>query len=91
MNPIVKINETIDVNVTFYQTQNHQTKVLPRTFRWRGREIAIHQLGLHHIIHRNDDLVHVFDVSDSANDYRLEFNARRLTWLLVSMLDGGCL
>jgi hypothetical protein len=33
-------------------------------------------------------MVHVFDMSDGTHDYRLEFDAERLTWTLVSMLAG---
>ncbi len=34
-------------------------------------------------------MIHVFDMSDGTNDYRLEFDAERLTWTLVSMIPGG--
>ena len=33
-------------------------------------------------------MVHVFDVSDEVNDYRLEFDAQGLTWTLVAMIPG---
>ncbi|MBC7512300.1 hypothetical protein H7142_01405 [Candidatus Saccharibacteria bacterium] len=33
-------------------------------------------------------MVHVFDVSDDMNDYRLEHDAERLTWTLVAMIPG---
>jgi hypothetical protein len=34
-------------------------------------------------------MIHVFDVSDGSNDYRLEHDAERLTWTLVAMIPGG--
>ena len=89
MNPIITVNEPIDVEVTFYQTRNHQTKVIPRAFSWHGREITITQIGLHHLTRRQGQLLHIFDVASDTDDYRLEFNASTLTWTLVSMLDGG--
>ena len=36
MNPIITVNEPIDVEVTFYQTKNHQSKVVPRAFFLRA-------------------------------------------------------
>jgi hypothetical protein len=34
-------------------------------------------------------MIHVFDMSDGINDYRLEHDAERLTWTLVSMIEGN--
>jgi hypothetical protein len=31
-------------------------------------------------------MIHVFHVSDGTNGYRLEFDAERLTWMLVAMI-----
>lgn len=33
-------------------------------------------------------MIHVFDMSDGQNDYRLEFDAEGLTWTLVCILPG---
>lgn len=33
-------------------------------------------------------MIHVFEMSDGVNDYRLEYDTERLTWMLLSMIEG---
>jgi len=33
-------------------------------------------------------MIHVFEMSDGINDYRIEFDAEDLTWTLVSIVKG---
>ena len=48
-----------------------------------GQTITITELGLRHPTHRGSRTVHVFDVTDGASEYRLEFDSERLTWWLT--------
>ena len=34
-------------------------------------------------------MVHVFDMTDGETDYRLEFDAERLTWTLAEILEAA--
>ncbi len=54
----------------------------------QGRETVFTKLGLRHPTEQGKRMIHVFDMSDGTNDYRLEFDAERLTWQLVSMIPG---
>ncbi|MCL2869493.1 hypothetical protein FWF48_01635 [Candidatus Saccharibacteria bacterium] len=55
--------------------------------RHNGREIMITEIGLVHP--KNDGIKtrHVFDVTDGAADYRLEFDSLTLTWYLTFIGD----
>jgi hypothetical protein len=43
---------------------------------------------MRHPTSKGKRMIHVFEMSDGTNDYRLELDAERLTWTLVSMLEG---
>lgn len=88
MNPIVEINETVNVIASFTNA-NGRVRVMPARMCWHGRDINFTQLGLCHPVRHGNQLHYVFDVSDGANDYSLDFDATTLIWTLVSMIDGG--
>ena len=88
MDPTVQINERIEVIVTFHQVAGDRLICFPRKMRWREQEVAFTVFGMRHPTEKGHRMVHVFEMSDGANDYRLEFDAERLTWTLISMLEG---
>ena len=91
MNPVVNINEPITVKMLFGEPSKGYGSARPLEIIWHNREILITALGLHHIARHNGHLIHVFDVSDGQNNYRLEFDSNQLTWKLESMIDGASL
>ena len=58
---------------------------LPHKMIYQGREIVFTELGLYHPTKRGQRMVHVFDMSDGQSDYRLEFDAERLSWTLIAI------
>ena len=90
MNPIVEINETVNVIASFVSNNRH-VQVKPVRMRHHGRDITFTQLGLCHPVRHGSQLHYIFDVSDGANDYTLDFDTTTLVWTLVSMIDGGSL
>jgi len=55
--------------------------------RSNGHEIVITEIGLVHPKYDGLKTRHVFDVTDGATDYRLEFDSETLTWHLTFMGD----
>lgn len=88
MDPTVLINERVEVVSIFKRHQNASKLCLPYMMRYRGQDILFTELGLRHPTAAGKRTVHVFDMSDGSNDYRLEFDAEALTWQLVSILEG---
>ena len=87
MNNEILLNERVDVAAAFgsglYLCE-------PRRFRRpNGREVAVTEVGLRHIVRRGRRLVHVLDVTDGQADYRLELDSERLVWTLVREADRG--
>jgi len=86
MNDEIFLNERVEVIANF-GTGLHPCR--PVKFRRSsGREVVIAEIGLV-FPGRNHGTrtVHVFDVTDGGADYRLEFDAERLTWHLTREAD----
>jgi hypothetical protein len=85
MNDETFLNERVEVVATFREGHHPCMPVLFR--RASGREINVTELGLRHPSQRGKRAVHIFDVTDGSADYRLEFDAERLTWHLTMEAD----
>lgn len=89
MNPTIDINERVSVVTTYKMGSNGKAVFLPLKMRYKHEDITFSKLALKHPTSKGQRMIHVFDMSDGTNDYRLEFDAESLTWLLVSMISGA--
>ena len=89
MDPSLIINERVDVVALYKKDGDISTLAFPARMRYRNQEINFTTLGMRHPTSKGKRMVHVFDVSDGSNDYRLEFDAERLTWTLVAIIPGA--
>lgn len=91
MDNTIEIDERVEV-IARYRTVGNNSDPLaicfPAKMQFRGQVIEFTELGLRHPTTKGKRMIHVFDMSDGANDYRLEFDAEGLTWTLVAMLPG---
>ncbi|HEX5797931.1 MAG TPA: hypothetical protein VFX79_01125 [Candidatus Saccharimonadales bacterium] len=85
----IEINQRVEVIARFKSRGNSAGLVMPAKMRWRRQEIIFTELGLRHPTAKGHRMVHVFDMSDGVNDYRLEFDAEMLTWTLVAIIEGA--
>lgn len=84
-NDEVFMNERVEVVATFGAGLN---PCVPVKFRRRnGRVVEVTDIGLRHPTVQGNRMVHIFDVTDGGADYRLEFDAERLTWRLTREAD----
>lgn len=88
MDPTVVINERVDIVPIFYAHAPERTLCVPWKMKYRGQEIIFTVFGMRHPTAKGKRMIHVFDMSDGVNDYRLEFDAESLTWMLISMIEG---
>jgi len=88
MDPTIVLNERVDIVTLFRADGAERLVAIPWKMRRGGQETIFRKLGMRHPTARGRRMIHVFDMSDGANDYRLEFDAERLTWTLVSMVEG---
>lgn len=83
------INERVDVVAIYYGGASEGKVCIPVKLRYRHQDISLTTLALRHPTTKGKRMIHVFDASDGTHDYRLEFDAERLTWTLVSMIGGA--
>lgn len=88
MNPVEPINETVSVIPSFNGEASERDKCIPRRMKWRGREFEFTTFGMRHPTSKGKHMIHVLDMADEANSYRLEFDARTLRWTLVYIMEG---
>jgi hypothetical protein len=88
MDNTIEINERVEV-IARYRTHGDPLAICwPAKMQFRGQVTTFTELGLRHPTTRGRRMIHVFDMSDGVNDYRLEFDAEMLTWTLIAMLPG---
>lgn len=89
MDPTIQINEMVDVVPIFRAHASELNICMPAKMRYHGQDIEFTRLGMRHPTQKGKRMIHVFEMGDeNGNDYRLEFDAERLTWTLVSMIGG---
>ena len=88
MDPTIVINERVDIVPIFYANAPERTLCVPWKMKYKVHEIIFTKFGMRHPTAKGKRMIHVFDMSDGTNDYRIEFDAESLTWTLVSMVEG---
>lgn len=81
------INERVEVVAVFKKADTSQI-CFPAKIKYKNHQIEFSELGLRHPTTKGKRMIHVFDMSDGVNDYRLEFDAEGLTWTLVAIMEG---
>jgi hypothetical protein len=89
MDPIIKINERIEVAAVFRKQGDFASLCMPCKMRYKNIEIVITEIGMRHPTKAGRRMIHVFDVTDGVNDYRIEFDAEALSWTLMGIMYGG--
>lgn len=84
----IEIGDRVEVITRFASRGDPAYMIFPVKMRWKKDEIIFTELGLRHPTTKGQRMVHVFDMSDGANDYRLEFDAEALIWTLVTIIEG---
>lgn len=88
MDPTIQINERVDIVPLFYANAPEKTLCVPWKMRYKHNEVIFNVFGMRHPTAKGKRMIHVFEMSDGINDYRIEFDAEHLTWTLVSMVEG---
>lgn len=88
MDESLLIQERVEVVAAYKKSGEVGRLCFPAKMRFRGQEIRFTELCLRHPTSQGTRMIHVFDMSDGINDYRLEFDAEGLTWTLVTVMEG---
>jgi len=88
MNPSHEVNERVDIVPIFQANTAERDLCMPWKMRFRGQEIVFTVFGMRHPTTKGKRMIHVFEMSDGSNDYRIEFDAEHLSWTLASIVEG---
>lgn len=88
MDPTKKLRERVQVATTYSKdiTSEGYTS-FPAKMVYKGKEIVFTTLALGYPTQHGHKTVHVYNMSDGTNDYRLEFDAENLTWWLTEITE----
>ena len=87
MDNVVNINKDVNIVAYYFKNAGRRLKCFPRKMEFEGKSVTFTETGLRHPTKKGQRLIHVFDMTDGAADYRLEFDAQNLNWRLVSIAD----
>lgn len=79
----VVIAKEVNVPELYFKNEGRLT-AFPRRVELDGREYTFMD-GLRYLVQKGQQLVQVFDMTDGARDYRLQFDDSRRSWTLVDM------
>ena len=82
----VTIQKEVVVPELYFKNEG-QLKSYPRRMEFNGHEYTFMD-GLRYLVHKGQQLVQVFDMTDGQNDYRLEFDQRQYSWRLIDITAG---
>lgn len=88
MDPTIALNERVDIVALYKKDGDIAALAFPYRMKYNGREVTFTKLGMRHPTSKGKRAVHVFDMTDGTNDYRLEFDAENLTWTLKAIIPG---
>ena len=79
----VVIAREVNVPELYFKNEGHLT-AFPRRVELDGREYTFMD-GLRYLVQKGQRLIQVFDMTDGARDYRLQFDDSQRSWTLVDM------
>ena len=72
MDPTIIINESVDIVTVYRKSGDIGSRCVPYKMRWHGQEIEFTEVALRFPTVQGKRMIHVFNMSDGANGYRLE-------------------
>lgn len=87
MENVTAVNKDVSVVAYYFRNTGERLRCFPKRIEWEGKRVDFTETGLRHPTVKGHRMVHVFDMTDGNADYRLEFDAERLTWTLISIAD----
>jgi len=79
----VTVEKEVVISELYFKNEG-QLKSYPKRMEFNGREYTFMD-GLRYLVHKGQQLVQVFDMTDGRRDYRLKFDDAEHSWTLVDM------
>ncbi len=87
MDQTTLINKDVSIVAYYFRNNTRRLRCFPKRMEYDGKRVDFTETGLVHPTKQGQRMIHVFDMTDGAADYRLEFDAQALSWKLVYIAD----
>jgi hypothetical protein len=86
----VSINKEVSVTALYFRNNSNRDRLksYPKRMEYNGREYNFTESGLRYLIHKGQQLIQVFDMSDGLANYRLRFDGQNKLWTLVDITEA---
>ena len=81
------INQEVAVTSVYFRPGRH-LKGFPKRMEYEGREYTFLESGLRYLLHKGQQLIEVFDMTDGQRAYRLAFDTAAHKWTLIGVREG---
>ncbi|HEY5267818.1 MAG TPA: hypothetical protein VII94_01635 [Candidatus Saccharimonadales bacterium] len=88
MDNTLLINQKVEIIAVFNNGVDASSLCFPAKMKYKNQLIEFSELGFKHPTFRGKKMIHIFEMSDGINDYRLEFDAESLIWTLIAITEG---
>lgn len=88
MDQTTLINKDVNIVAYYFKNNARRLRCFPKRMEYDGKRVDFTETGLVHPTQQGRRMIHVFDMTDGAADYRLEFDAQALSWKLVYIADN---
>ncbi|HET9721441.1 MAG TPA: hypothetical protein VFP32_00215 [Candidatus Saccharimonadales bacterium] len=89
MDQAVLINKEVSIIAYYFKNSSRRLRCFPKRMEYDGRRVEFTETGLVHPTKQGQRMIHMFDMTDGAADYRLEFDAQALSWKLIAITDAN--
>jgi hypothetical protein len=87
MDQVTHLNKEVNIVAFYFKNNARRLRCFPKRMEYDGKRVDFTETGLVHPTQQGQRMIHVFDMTDGAADYRLEFDAQALKWTLVAITD----
>jgi len=81
------INKEVSIVAYYFKNNARRLRCFPKRMEYDGKRVDFTETGMVHPTKKGQRMIHVFDMTDGAADYRLEFDAMNLSWKLIAVTD----
>ncbi len=82
MNECTAVNKEVTITAMYFRSRR-ELKTFPKRMEYNGNTYTFLESGLQYLIKRGQQMIHIFDMTDGTDTYRLRFD--EFNWTLVNI------
>ena len=84
MNECTAVNKEVTITAVYFSNRRG-LRSFPKRMEYAGNTITFLESGLRYLVKRGQKMVHIFDMTDGTDTYRLRFDEHAFNWILVNI------